>query len=90
MGISVGYTIVLITNGAEMFGTNIRSLVTTSSLNLLRASVIPQATLFNLLTHSMGAAKAAVVVGTFSIAIAFWAYTRLEETFHKDLDYVEE
>jgi MFS family permease len=89
MGISVGYTIVLITNGAEMFGTNVRSLVTTSSLNLLRASVIPQATLFNLLTHSLGAAKAAAVVGTLSIAIAFWAYTRLEETFHKDLNYVE-
>ena len=89
MGISVGYTIVLITNGAEMFGTNIRSLVTTSSLNLLRASVIPQATLFNWLTHSMGAAKAAAVVGTLSIAIAFWAYTRLEETFHKDLNFVE-
>ncbi len=89
MGISVGYTIVLITNGAEMFGTNIRSLVTTSSLNLLRASVIPQATLFNLLTHSMGAAKAAALVGILSVAIAFWAYTQLEETFHKDLNYVD-
>jgi predicted MFS family arabinose efflux permease len=89
MGISVGYTIVLITNGAEMFGTNVRSLVTTSSLNLLRASVIPQATLFNLLTYSIGAAKAAAVVGILSIAIAFWAYRQLEETFHKDLNYVE-
>lgn len=89
MGISVGYTIVLITNGAEMFGTNVRSLVTTSSLNLLRASVIPQATLFNLLSGSLGAAKAAATVGILSIAIAFWAYRKLEETFHKDLNYVE-
>ena len=89
MGISVGYTIVLITNGAEMFGTNVRSLVTTSSLNLLRASVIPQATLFNFLSSSLGAAKAAAIVGALSVTIAFWAYRKLEETFHKDLNYVE-
>jgi MFS transporter, putative metabolite:H+ symporter len=90
LGISVGYTIVLITNGAEMFGTNVRALVTTSSLNLLRASVIPQATLFNVLTPSLGAAQSAMVVGVLSLAIAFWAYTKLEETFDKDMNFVEE
>jgi MFS transporter, putative metabolite:H+ symporter len=90
LGISVGYTIVLLTNAAEMFGTNVRSLVTTSSLNLLRASVIPQATLFNILAGSVGAAYSAAIVGCLSVGIAFWAYTNLEETFHKDLDYVEE
>jgi MFS transporter, putative metabolite:H+ symporter len=90
LGISVGYTIVLITNGAEMFGTNVRALVTTSSLNLLRASVIPQATLFNVLTPSLGAAKSAMLVGVLSLAIAFWAYTNLEETFNKDMNFVEE
>ncbi len=90
LGISVGYSIVLITNGAEMFGTNVRALVTTSSLNLLRASVIPQATLFNVLTPSLGAAKSAMLVGVLSLAIAFWAYTNLEETFNKDMNFVEE
>jgi MFS transporter, putative metabolite:H+ symporter len=90
LGISVGYTIVLLTNAAEMFGTNVRALVTTSSLNLLRASVIPQATLFTLLTGWVGAAYSAMIVGTLSVGIAFWAYTQLEETFHKDLNFVEE
>ncbi|MBL7979262.1 MAG: MFS transporter [Bacteroidetes Order II. Incertae sedis bacterium] len=90
MGISVGYTIVLLTNAAEMFGTNIRSTVTTSSLNLLRASVIPQSLLFSALVPSLGAANAAIITGICSLALAFYGYTQLEETFHKDLDYVDE
>lgn len=89
MGISVGYTIVLLTNAAEMFGTNIRSTVTTSALNLLRASVIPQSLLFSALTPSLGAATAAAVTGACSLGLAFWAFTQLEETFHKNLDFID-
>ncbi len=89
MGVGVGYTIVLLTNAAEMFGTNIRSTVTTSALNLLRASVIPQSLLFSALTPAMGAAAAAAVTGVCSIGLAFLGFTQLEETFHKDLNFVD-
>jgi MFS family permease len=89
MGVSVGYTIVLLTNAAEMFGTNIRSTVTTSALNLLRASVIPQSLLFSALTPALGAAKAAAITGICSLGLAFWAFTQLEETFHKNLDFTD-
>ncbi len=89
MGISVGYTIVLLTTAAEMFGTNIRSTVTTSALNLLRASVIPQSLLFSALTPSLGAATAAAITGLCSLGLAFWAFTQLEETFHKNLDFTD-
>ncbi len=89
MGISVGYTIVLLTNAAEMFGTNIRSTVTTSALNLLRASVIPQSLLFSALTPALGAATAAAITGVLSLGLAFWAFTQLEETFHKNIDFVD-
>ncbi len=89
MGISVGYTIVLLTNAAEMFGTNIRSTVTTSALNLLRASVIPQSLLFSALTPAIGAAAAAAITGACSLGLAFWAFTQLEETFHKNLDFMD-
>lgn len=89
MGVSVGYTIVLLTNAAEMFGTNIRSTVTTSALNLLRASVIPQSLLFSALTPSVGAAAAAAITGACSLGLAFWAFTQLEETFHKNLDFID-
>jgi len=90
MGVSAGYTIVLLTNAAEMFGTNIRSTVTTSSLNLLRASVIPQSILFSALVPFQGAAFAAMITGVCSICLAFYGYSQLEETFHKNLDYVDE
>ncbi len=89
MGLGAGYTIVLLTSAAEHFGTNIRSTVTTSSLNLLRASVIPQATAFSLLSPQIGAFYAAVIVGICSLLIAFWALGNLEETFHKDLNFIE-
>ena len=89
LGFSAGYTIVLLTLAAEQFGTNIRATVTTSSLNLIRATVIPQATLFGILSPIIGAAHSALVVGVIAICLAFWALGNLEETFDKDLDFME-
>ncbi len=89
IGFTVGYSIVLLTLAAEQFGTNIRATVTTSSLNLIRATVIPQTLLFGFLSPSLGTANAAAVVGILAILIAFWGLSNLEETFHKDLDYME-
>jgi MFS transporter, putative metabolite:H+ symporter len=89
LGFSAGYTIVLLTLAAEQFGTNIRATVTTSALNLIRATVIPQAFLFGVLSPKMGAGNAALVVGIIAICVSFWALTNLEETFDKDLDYME-
>jgi MFS transporter, putative metabolite:H+ symporter len=89
LGFSAGYTIVLLTLAAEQFGTNIRATVTTSALNLIRATVIPQAFLFGILSPLMGAANAALVVGVIAVVIAYWGLGNLEETFDKDLDYTE-
>jgi MFS transporter, putative metabolite:H+ symporter len=89
LGFSAGYTIVLLTLAAEQFGTNIRATVTTSALNLIRATVIPQATLFGILSPIIGAAHGALVVGVMAICLAFWALGNLEETFDKDLDFME-
>ena len=89
MGISAGYTIVLLTLSAEQTGTNLRSTATTSALNLLRASVIPQTILFTLMTQLVGAYYGAIIVGVFSVCIASWAFLNLEETFDKSLDFVE-
>jgi MFS transporter, putative metabolite:H+ symporter len=89
IGISAGYTIVLLTLAAEQTGTNLRSTVTTSSLNLLRASVIPQSILFTFINTYQGAYVSAIIVGILSISIAFWAFTNLEETFSNNLDFIE-
>jgi MFS family permease len=89
MGISAGYTIVLLTLSAEQTGTNLRATATTSALNLLRASVIPQTIAFTFFTGYFGAYYAAIIVGILSVSIAAWAYTNIEETFHNNLDFVE-
>lgn len=90
LGVAAGYTIVLLTLAAEQFGTNIRSTVTTSSLNLIRASLIPQTIAFTFLTPFVGITQSALIVGIFSLGISFWALTNLEETFNKSLDFVDE
>ncbi len=89
LGFCVGYSIVLLTLAAEQYGTNIRATVTTSSLNILRATVIPQTLLFGWLAPSLGEPKAAMVVGVLAVAVAYWGLSNLEETFHKNLDYTE-
>jgi MFS family permease len=90
LGFCVGYSIVLLTLAAEQYGTNIRATVTTSSLNILRATVIPQTLLFGFLNPYIGTVNSAMVVGVVAILLAFWGLRNLEETFHKDLNYMEE
>lgn len=90
LGFCVGYSIVLLTLAAEQYGTNIRATVTTSSLNILRATVIPQTLLFEFLNPYIGTVNSAMVVGVIAILLAFWGLSNLEETFHKDLNYMEE
>ena len=90
MGISAGYTIVLLTLAAEQTGTNLRATATTSSLNLLRASVIPQTIAFTWFNAWVGAYYAAIAVGILSVGIAAWAFTNLEETFDNSLDFTEQ
>lgn len=90
LGFCVGYSIVLLTLAAEQYGTNIRATVTTSSLNILRATVIPQTLLFGFLSPYIGIVNSAMVVGVVAILLAFWGLSNLEETFHKDLNFTEE
>ena len=89
LGFSAGYSIVVLTLAAEQYGTNIRATVTTSALNMLRATVIPQTLLFSWLVPGLGAPISALVVGIMAISLAFWGLSNLEETFDKNLDYTE-
>lgn len=91
MGFSVGFTIMLFTLAAEQYGTNLRTLVTSSSLNLTRAWVIPLTFLFNLLASRTGGDHllSAQVISAAALLLALGALTQLEETFHKDLDYYD-
>jgi MFS transporter, putative metabolite:H+ symporter len=63
--------------------------VTTSVPNFVRASVIPLTTLFKYLNPSVGLVASALIVGGITLTISFGALYMMQETFHKDLDYLE-
>lgn len=89
LGLSVGFVIQLFTLAAENFGTNIRTLVTSSGLNLVRGWVIPFGALFTLMTGSYNIIewKAAAVIAFSVCILAMWALSQLDETFHNDLEF---
>jgi len=91
MGFSVGFTIMLFTLAAEQFGTNLRTLVTTSSLNLTRAWVIPLTFVFTRLATALDGnfLLSAQIISASALLLAFFAMTQLEETYHKDLDFYD-
>lgn len=90
MGIATGFWVVFVTIAAEQFGTNLRATVTTSVPNFVRGSVVPVTLSFQLLKSQVGIINSALIVGTITVIIAFWALYYLEETYGKDLDYIEE
>ena len=90
LGFSIGYWAVFVTTASEQFGTNLRSTVTTTVPNFIRGSVVPITLLFSYLRVSMGMINAALVVGIISVIIAFFAAYKLEETYGKDLNYLEQ
>jgi len=90
LGLAIGYWAVFVTIAAENFGTNLRSTVTTTVPNFIRGSVVPITLLFESLRGSMGMIYAALLVGVVSVIIAAISLYNLEETFGKDLDFVED
>lgn len=90
MGFGAGYWAVFVTIGAEQFGTNLRSTVTTSVPNFVRGSVVPMTFLFTTLKDQWGMIPAAWVVGILTLIVSLLALMSLEETFSKDLNFVEE
>lgn len=90
LGVAAGYWAVFVTMASEQFGTNIRATATTTAPNFVRGSVVPVTSAFQFGVPYLGIEGSAVLVGGVVLAIGFWALLRLEETYGKDLDYVEE
>lgn len=89
LGFSVGYWAVFITIGAENFGTNLRSTVTSTVPNFVRGAVVPLTMLFKYLGTSMGLINSAAVVGVLSLVIAVVALLGMEESYGRDMDFNE-
>ncbi|MBC7921230.1 MAG: MFS transporter [Ferruginibacter sp.] len=92
LGLSVGYWVIFMTIATEQFGTNIRATVTTTVPNFVRGAVVPLTALFLWLRGVFNGSviPAGILVGVFSLVIAFLALRGMQETFAKDLNYTEE
>lgn len=92
LGFSVGYWVIFMTIATEQFGTNIRATVTTTVPNFVRGAVVPLSLLFQYLKGLFQGSLiyAGIAVAMLSLGLAFWALTNMQETFSKDLDYLEE
>jgi hypothetical protein len=78
--------------GAEQFGTNLRATAATTIPNMVRGSL----PLINILFKDFfqdrlhwGLVQAAMVTGIIVMSVTLVAAWFTEETFHKDLDYLE-
>ncbi len=89
LGFFGGYWAVFVTMSSEQFGTNIRATVTTTVPNFVRGALIPITLGFRALIPTYGLLQSAMIVGVICFAAALWATSQVEETFTKDLDYVE-
>ncbi|MBK6828336.1 MAG: MFS transporter [Chitinophagaceae bacterium] len=92
LGFSTGFWAIFVTMGAEQFGTNLRATAATTIPNMVRGSV----PLINLMfvnwfqkTNGWSFVYSAIITGIVVMAITLIAAYFTEETFHKDLDYLE-
>jgi MFS family permease len=90
LGIAAGYWAVFITIASEQFGTNIRSTVTTTVPNFVRGGLVLLSGSFIALKPYMGSIYSALTVGLVCIVLAYISLHYLEETYAKDLDYIEQ
>lgn len=89
LGIANGYWAVFVTTAAEQFGTNLRATAATTAPNFVRGSLTLMTILFHALSEVLSLPMAALAVGVLVLGSAFVAVLGIEETFGKDLDFVE-
>jgi len=90
LGFGTGFWAIFVTMGAEQFGTNLRATAATTIPNMVRGSLPLIIILFKSLRGSYDYVTAAWITGAIIMVITIVAASFSEETFHKDLNYVEE
>ena len=90
LGVASGYWAIFITVASEQFGTNLRATATTTVPNFVRGAVVPLTSIFQALTPSLGLIGAGLLVGVVTIVLAAASIAMLDETFGRDLDFVEQ
>ena len=91
LGYGTGFTVVYMTMSAEQFGTNLRATAAISIPNMVRGALPLIILLFQLMRKIFDSYLiGGWVTGAILLAIAIFSAINLEETFGKDLDFLEE
>ncbi len=89
LGFGTGFWAIFVTMAAEQFGTNLRATAATTVPNMVRGSLPLLLLLFNWLQHFTSYAGAGLITGIVVMAVSIIAAYFTEDTFGKDLNYVE-
>jgi MFS transporter, putative metabolite:H+ symporter len=95
VGFSTGFWAIFVTMGAEQFGTNLRATAATTIPNMVRGALPLMTSLFLFFKgcfkdSNIPMIKSAAYTGAIALVIAILAAYFTEETFGKDLNYIEE
>jgi len=95
LGTATGYWALFVTIASEQFGTNIRSTVTNTVPNFVRGSVVLITLLYKSLEplfdfSSSPKVLSAGIVGMLCLGLAGFGLSKVNDTFSKDLNYIEE
>jgi putative MFS transporter len=93
LGFSTGFWAIFVTMAAEQFGTNLRATAATTAPNMVRGALPLMNLLFlNLLQKNWGwtIIRSGIATGILVILISFMALYFTEETYRKDMDYIEQ
>lgn len=89
LGFGTGFWAIFVTMAAEQFGTNLRATAATTVPNMVRGSLPLIILFFKGLRNSMDYITAGLITGIVVMIIAILSAIFTEETFGKDLNYVE-
>jgi putative MFS transporter len=92
LGFSTGFWAIFVTMGAEQFGTNLRATAATTIPNMVRGALpLINMMFLDVFQKSWGwdIVQSGIITGIIVMAITLVAAYFTEETFHKDLNYIE-
>lgn len=90
MGFATGFWALFVTMAAEHFGTNLRATAATTVPNMVRGSLPLILMLFTNLQGTFSYISAAAITGMVVMGVSIIAVFMTEETFGKDLNFMEE
>ncbi|MFN8318053.1 MAG: MFS transporter [Saprospiraceae bacterium] len=89
LGFSTGFWAIFVTIAAESFGTNLRATAATTVPNMVRGALPLITILFKWLQQGNSFTNAAMITGGVVFSISLIAAFLIEETFSRDLNYLE-